>query len=186
MARTGDAQLESLLDCGDISKSTSMCNSKDKHSRAPLHLAAFSGQVEAINTLLKFKADVDALAMDGYTALHFACQNNHLECVKKLLDAKANIDRCLFKSKKSPLHIACSKENEDVFTLLINKGADTGLKTRQDQLPADLIASPELKEKFNTLVDSKLKGKRALVDLQELQAKDKQVKVVSDTTDSLN
>ncbi|KAK4357831.1 hypothetical protein RND71_023441 [Anisodus tanguticus] len=49
-------------------------NSRDKHSRTPLHLAAWSGHAQIVDYLSKNKADVGAAAMDDMGAIHFAAQ----------------------------------------------------------------------------------------------------------------
>lgn len=186
LAKMGSVKLEEVLECGDISKSISMCSSKDKHSRTPLHLAAFGGHISAVQTLLKYKADVDAMAMDGFTALHFASQTGHADVVKVLLESKANINRCLFKSKRSPLHIACAKYHEDVIELLVKKGIDASLKTRQNQTALDLISDVPGRYKVDQLIAMKSKGKRHAPDnISERvdQNEGKTIKIVYETQD---
>ena len=99
-------------------------NDKDKFKRTPLHIAAWSGDHNMVELLLRFKADPSAIALDGFTALHFAAQkeNGALACeylVKKsakLLHAKIS------KGQKTALHVAISKGNTEVVEKLLDLG----------------------------------------------------------------
>lgn len=59
---------------------------KDKHSRTPLHLAAWAGQLECCKVLVAQGTDKNAAAMDDTTALHFAAQKGHFEVARFLLN----------------------------------------------------------------------------------------------------
>src|SRR5688500_12111941 len=58
---------------------------------APLVDAAKAGNVAAVRSELQKKADVNAPAVDGSTALHWAVHNNALDSVDLLLGAGANV-----------------------------------------------------------------------------------------------
>lgn len=62
-------------------------NSRDKHSRTALHLAAWAGKLESVKALLAAKCNAGASAMDDTTALHFAAQKGHMEVCRQLLFA---------------------------------------------------------------------------------------------------
>ena len=65
---------------------SSSVQTRDKHSRTPLHLAAWAGQLECCKLLVAEGADKGAAAMDDTTALHFAAQKGHPEVVRFLLN----------------------------------------------------------------------------------------------------
>jgi ankyrin repeat protein len=48
----------------------------------PVHCAAQYGRVDAIRKLHALGADVNALAVSGYTALHLAAQRGHVATVQ--------------------------------------------------------------------------------------------------------
>ncbi|KAL0371964.1 UNVERIFIED_CONTAM: hypothetical protein Scaly_0878000 [Sesamum calycinum] len=103
---SGNEELHAAARSGDLKAVQAICsanplavNSRDRHSRTPLHLAAWSGHSEVVYYLCKNKADVGAAAMDdmssnrkGMTALHYAAQGSNLELVKYLLKKGANKD----------------------------------------------------------------------------------------------
>ena len=168
LARSGDDQaLRTLLDCGDLAKAREIAGQKDSHSRTPLHLAAFFGHSQAVEVLLKY-SDIDAAAMDGFTALHFAAQKGHTE-VTKLLVKQSNIDRKTYKSQ-TPLHLACAKATpgssyEGVIQELILRGCDTSVKSKQGKTPIELIADGGLKQQAEQwIIDRKNKKHRSRAD----------------------
>ena len=71
----------------------------------PLHLAAISGDREAVNWLLGAGADYDAKDAKGCTALFRACQHGCTEAVQRLLDAGADY-LLQNQSLETPLYIA--------------------------------------------------------------------------------
>jgi FOG: Ankyrin repeat len=95
----------------------------------PLTKAAASGDVTAINTLLKEGKGVNEASKGKYYAspLHWAARYGHIEAVKLLLDAGANIngnDYC----NQTPLIYAIygnSNGGIEIAKVLIARGADT-------------------------------------------------------------
>ncbi len=80
-AREGNvAELTKLLAQG------SSVSTRDKHSRQPLHLSAWAGQLECCKVLVAEGADKGAAAMDDTTPLHFAAQKGHAEIARFLLN----------------------------------------------------------------------------------------------------
>ena len=59
----------------------------------PLMLAAVSGHLDIVRTLLRASADKDQSADDGATPLFLAAQAGHQEVARLLLDSKAEVTR---------------------------------------------------------------------------------------------
>ena len=59
---------------------------------APVADAAMNGDKEAVRTLLKQAADVDAAQGDGMTALHWAAMKGDVEMAQMLMYAGANVN----------------------------------------------------------------------------------------------
>ncbi|CAI7992261.1 Ankyrin repeat and KH domain-containing protein mask, partial [Geodia barretti] len=71
-----------------------------------------------VNALLKCKADVNATAQDGYTALLQACKKNHWYLAQVLINEGADVNKCTSEGI-SPLFVAV----EATASKLIQKGA---------------------------------------------------------------
>jgi len=59
-------------------------NARSDGGYAPLHIAAFGGDVELINTLLAHGADAEARAGDGKTPLAIAEEHGHAQTARRL------------------------------------------------------------------------------------------------------
>ncbi|XP_054823421.1 uncharacterized protein LOC129321614 [Prosopis cineraria] len=139
-ARSGDLNaVQSILRINPLA-----VNSRDRHSRTPLHLAAWSGQAEVVNYLCKNKADVGAAAMDDMGALHFAAQKGHLDIVRALLSAGASVKASTRKGMTA-LHYAAQGSHLELVKYLVKKGANLGSKTRVGKTPLDLAATEEIR-----------------------------------------
>ncbi|TKY70130.1 26S proteasome non-ATPase regulatory subunit 10 [Spatholobus suberectus] len=139
-ARSGDLiAVQSILASSPLA-----VNSRDKHSRTPLHLAAFSGQAEIVTYLCKHKADVGASAMDDMAAIHFASQKGHLEVVRALLSAGASLKASTRKGM-TLLHYAVQGSHLELVKYLAKKGANLGAKTKAGKTPLDLATNEEIR-----------------------------------------
>ncbi|KAL1318636.1 hypothetical protein AAHE18_15G219200 [Arachis hypogaea] len=157
-------------------------NSKDKHSRTPLHLAAFAGHAEIVSYLCKNKVDVGASAMDDMAAIHFATQKGHLEVVKALVAAGASITACTRKGMNS-LHYAAQGSHLELVRYLAKKGASLTAKTRARKTPLDLANNEEVRsvlEEFersakNRASSNKDKAEQSDPKASTLESEDNQV-----------
>lgn len=83
-----------------------VANSINKEGWTPLHFAAYSGQADILETLIrKLDANINAQNTMGQTPLHLACKKSHKKVIERLLLAKANteIKDCL--AGNTALHV---------------------------------------------------------------------------------
>ncbi|KAJ7003756.1 hypothetical protein NC653_008840 [Populus alba x Populus x berolinensis] len=146
----GDTELHAAARSGDmkavesiVSSNPLAINSRDKHSRTPLHLAAWSGQAEVVSYLCKHKADVGAAAMDDMGAIHFAAQKGHSEVVRTLLSSGASIKASTRKGL-TPLHFAVQGSHLELVKYLVRKGASLTVRTKAGMTPLDLATNEEI------------------------------------------
>ncbi|EEF42484.1 putative ankyrin repeat protein RF_0381 [Ricinus communis] len=138
-ARSGDLNaVQSILSLNPLA-----VNSRDKHSRTPLHLAAWSGHVHVVNYLSQQKADVSAAAMDDMGAIHFAAQKGHLDVVRTLLSSGVSV-KATTRKGLTPLHYAAQGSNLDLVKYLVKKGASLATKTKAGKTPLDLASNEEI------------------------------------------
>ncbi len=90
--------------------------------------AAMKGDREAVRTLLKQAADVNAAQGDGMTALHWAAMNNDSELAQLLLYAGANVRATTRIGGYTPLFMAAKNGASNVLDVLLK--AECGLKTK--------------------------------------------------------
>lgn len=93
--------------------------------RTPLHWAAVNGATEVVELLLEAGADPNFQDVQGRSPLHWAARLNRLDIVHCLLEknAKPNL---IDLDHMTPLMCAAyaSNANRDLFTALVNVGAD--------------------------------------------------------------
>ena len=131
----------------------------------PLHIASAEGHREIVELLITKGADVNIKNYYGFTALDEASRYNHLKCVKLLqkygvkhgsirnavefgtidavkefLKAGENINEGLAKGGPTPLHYAAQHDRKEIAKLLITKGADLSMSTRDGQTPLHITA----------------------------------------------
>ncbi|KAI3931187.1 hypothetical protein MKW92_050976 [Papaver armeniacum] len=139
-ARTGDINAVQSI----IASNPLAVNSRDKHSRTPLHLAAWAGNNEVVSYLCKNKADVRAAAMDDMGAIHFAAQKGHLEVVRTLLSSGASVKSCNRKGL-TPLHYAVQGSHIELAKYLVRKRSSLSTKTKAGKTPLDLTNDKEIR-----------------------------------------
>src|ERR1019366_2622233 len=98
--------------------------------------AARTGQTGVVKASIKggwfkTKADVNAIASSGYTALMAASQNGHLEVVQALLAAKADANAKSRDDGTTALIIASQKGHVKIVQALLAAGADVNATERK-------------------------------------------------------
>ncbi|XP_059305239.1 uncharacterized protein LOC132056865 [Lycium ferocissimum] len=143
-------ELHAAARCGDLTAVQTLCstnplavNSRDKHSRTPLHLAAWSGHAQIVEYLCKNKADVGAAAMDDMGAIHFAAQKGHLEVVRLLVSSGVSVKSCNRKGMTA-LHYAAQGSYLELIKYLLKKGANVNTKNKAGKTSIDLASNEEV------------------------------------------
>jgi uncharacterized protein len=85
--------------------------------------AVMRGDKVALRALLQQKADVNALQVDGASAMHWAVYRDDLEAVDLLINAGAKVD---IKNREgvTPLHMGSLYGNSKIMSRLLKAGAD--------------------------------------------------------------
>ena len=96
---------------------------------APVADAAMRGDLEAVRTLVRSGADVNAAQGDGMTALHWAADRGDVELTALLLFAGGNVNAGTRIGRYTPLHIAAREARAGVVTALLAAGADPVART---------------------------------------------------------
>ncbi|KAK7090327.1 ankyrin repeat and protein kinase domain-containing protein 1-like [Littorina saxatilis] len=109
-------------------KASDIVNNQDSSGKSPLHSAAESGSMEAIELLLKYGADVNVRNFDGVTPLMVLAESygrsNTIQAMQTLLAAGALIDIADYRSRRSALQRAAVAKNMSAVELLISTGAE--------------------------------------------------------------
>jgi uncharacterized protein len=93
-------------------------------AEAPVADAAMTGDKEAVRTLLKNGADVNAAQGDGMTALHWSSLKGDAEMTQMLVYAGANVKATTRLGGYNPLILAAREGHADVIAILLAAGAD--------------------------------------------------------------
>ncbi|GLJ26633.1 hypothetical protein SUGI_0517760 [Cryptomeria japonica] len=157
-ARSGDLEAFQTLYASNPTLTVSLINSRDNHSRTPLHLAAWSGQTKVVQFLCEHKADVRAAAVDDMAAIHFASQKGHLEIVRILLRSGASVNAYTRKGMTA-LHCAVQGGHLELVKFLIQKGANVSAETKARKKPIDLAKDDQVRSVLTTSGEL-LKGHR--------------------------
>jgi uncharacterized protein len=121
---------------------------------APVAEAARKGDREAVRTLLKDGADVNAPEGDGMTALHWAAERGDAELTSILIYGGANVGAVTRIGQYTPLHIAARTGNAAVIKALLAGNADVAAKTSTSAVtPLHLAAASGNVETINLLLD---------------------------------
>ncbi|TPX30833.1 hypothetical protein SmJEL517_g05705 [Synchytrium microbalum] len=113
-------------------------NLVDNRNLSPLHHACAFGSLDAVKTLVKAGAYVDAEGLDDrdqffsnkfVRPIDLACQNGHIEVVRWLLDNGVS-PSAIEEGKVHPLLYASIGESIDIMSLLLSKGVDVDYNSK--------------------------------------------------------
>ena len=98
-------------------------------SDSPVADAAMNGDLEAVRTLLREGADVNAAQGDGTSALHWAAEGGLVEMTDMLIYAGADLEAVTRIGDQTPLHLASRAGMEGTVRALLKAGADANATT---------------------------------------------------------
>ena len=102
------------------------------------HLAAYTGDLRGIKSLLEKDGPVDSL--EGLTLLHAASAGGHIDVVEYLIAEGFEATATTEDNKTTPLHLVAVSGHEEVAGLLIDKGANVNAKDGRGCAPLYLAA----------------------------------------------
>ena len=103
-------------------------NLRDQKKRTPLILAAYNGHTPVVEFLVGEGADVNAGDGDHQTALMYASKRSFNETAELLLEKGAEVNTQSKKRGINALMLAAVADNAKLVQMLLDHGADTGLK----------------------------------------------------------
>ena len=132
---------------------------RDSTLRTPLHAAARSQSLTVVKTLLRSKAAVDAVDINGRTAVFEAIEsdcelqsNTPLQVIEAILDAGCDVNQT-DNSDSTPLHLAARQHNNlDIVSYLIDRGSEVHAKNAEDRTALHEAASASDVSTAKTLV----------------------------------
>ncbi len=109
--------------------STASAASSASPAPSPVADAAMRNAVDAVRSLLKQGADVNAAQGDGMTALHWAAKHGNVAMGKMLIYAGANLEATTRLGDYTPLHMAAKAGHAAVASALLEAGSDANATT---------------------------------------------------------
>ncbi|HJZ76629.1 MAG TPA: ankyrin repeat domain-containing protein [Vicinamibacterales bacterium] len=119
---------------------------------APLADAVQRADNQAVQSLLKAHADVNAPQRDGATALHWAAYLNDADTTALLIRAGASVDSAN-NYGVTPLALAAGNGNAAVINLLLKGGADPNRAVRAGETPLMLAARTDRADAVKALLE---------------------------------
>ncbi len=112
-------------------------------AEAPVADAAMTGDGEAVRSLLKSGADVNAAQGDGMTALHWAAAHDDAPMAEMLVYAGANLEATTRVGAYTPLLVASKAGSTAVIHALLEAGSDANARTTTGVTALHLAAAAD-------------------------------------------
>ena len=150
-ARDGTADLTDLLKQLNTDERKTALETKTKdgdHITTPVIIAARNGNLDSVEILLRYKADIEARGslklatngevVEGCTPLWVAAASGHLDVVELLIERNAEVhSRTLTDS--TPLRTAAFHGHLDIVSYLVEHGADVNSRNVDESTPLMVI-----------------------------------------------
>ena len=128
----------------------------DSWADTPLKTASRLGLDNVVRILLTRNADINAVDMNGNTALHTEALNSQLSVVKLLLEKNPNLD-IQNKVGNTALHLAVISGNINIVGELVLKGANTRIRNNDGKYPRDIARANNSAAIFEVLREAENK-----------------------------
>lgn len=115
-------------------------NTQDASGYTCLHHAALNGHRKVVEILLEYDANVNLVDCKGSTCLHLAAWRGNTDIVVSILVKSAfqpNVNQ-QNNDQETPLHCAAQFGHSAVCTLLLQHGADAGIRNFRRETALDL------------------------------------------------
>jgi cytohesin len=119
--------------------------------RTPLHSAAWFGDLEMVQVLIDYKADINARTKNNWTPLHEASEGRSIstqniprlpDVARLLLERGADVN-VLDEDNVTPLHVAARNGRVGVVRVLLEHGANVGAEDKEGGTPLHEVAECE-------------------------------------------
>ena len=128
-------------------------NAQNLERITPLHMAAATGNVNIVASLIEAGADISiSVDSSGCTALHDACNNGSAEVARILIEHGADLD-AKNEYDNTPLHRCCSNGHTEAAMLLIDRGAKVDAQGVNARYPLHYAAANGHVEIMKCLLD---------------------------------
>jgi len=128
-----------------VAMSPEVVNNKDKYGFTVLHGLAEEENLEIMQYLIDYGANVNVKNDEGITPLHLA---GWADIVKLLIKNGANLES-VSKNGETPLvNLASEQEREDVIEALLQAGANVNAKNARGETALDIAISRGENEKI--------------------------------------
>jgi ankyrin repeat protein len=107
---------------------------EDIHN-SPIYLAAWDGNSEILQFLVRHGADINWRNEYGWTPIHWAAQGGRTDTVEWLAQHGADIN-CRTESGDTPIHWAAREGHTDAVKCLKQHGADVNATNNKGETPA--------------------------------------------------
>jgi len=148
----------------NLARKPELVNAYSDDGFQPLGLAAYFGQKEAVEYLIKAGAELNSVSKNeiAVTPLQSAVAGGHLEITRLLLEkgASPNVRE---RGGYTPLHTAAHNGDVEIVRSLIFGGADLEARSDKDEIPLDMALEAghnEVAELLNSGITRRFRGSR--------------------------
>jgi len=127
-------------------------NVSNDHGSTPLHIAAYIGKIEALQTLIELGANIEVANKFDETPLYVAASRGKTETLQTLITLEAKIE-VTDASGSTPLHAAASNKKIETLQTLIELGANIEAADIFGETPLHVAAECDRAEAITTLLD---------------------------------
>jgi len=142
------AQVQQLL-----AHDSSLINVPDPAGRTPLHWACRGVHFEIVQHLVQVGAAINAADINGMIPLHNVAARGHVDAARLLITNGADLDQQSIYDSGTSLHYATNGGFEDIFSLLLNNEAQTGLQDNLERTSLHLAVLAGQKDILALLVN---------------------------------